>query len=116
MINQMAPTELVEKANSEEELMSIENQYWVDTAAALERLENGNPQPDDFKKVIKDGYFKDKAINGVSMLGTEHVRRAGVRGDIMEQLVAISHLQDYFMTIKALGTQVPEDDELENEV
>lgn len=108
MINQMAPTELVEKANSEEELMLIENQYWVDTAAALTRLETGNPQPDDFKKVIMDGYFRDKAINGVSMLGTDHVRRSGVRGDIMEQLVAISHLQDYFMTIKGLGT-VPEE-------
>jgi hypothetical protein len=110
----MAPTELVEKANSEEELMAIENQYWVDMAKALDRLETGNPHPDDFKKIISDGYFKDKAVNGVSMLGTEHVRRAGVRPDIMEQLVAISHLQDYFMTIKALGT-APEEDEFDSE-
>lgn len=114
MINQMAPTELVAKANSEEELMTIENQYWVDMALALERLENGNPHPDDFKKVITEGYFKDKAINGVSMLGTEHVRRAGVRPDIMEQLVAISHLQDYFFTIKSLGT-TPDEDEFDSE-
>jgi hypothetical protein len=110
MINQMAPTELVEKANSEDELIAIENQYWVDMANALNRLESGNPQPDDFKKIVTDGYFKDKAINGVSMLGTEHVRRSGVRGDIMEQLVAISHLQDYFMTIKSLGV-IPEESE-----
>jgi len=111
----MAPTELVEKASSEEELIMIENQYWMEMAAALIRLENGNPKPDDFKRVIMDGYFKDKAINGVSMLGTEHVRRSGVRPDIMEQLVAISHLQDYFLTIKALGTAPEEDEEFESE-
>lgn len=108
-INQI-PTELVAGASSEEELLKIENQYWVDLAQALERLETGKPHPDDFKKVILEGYFKDKAVNGVSLLATDHVKRAGVRGDIMEQLVAISALEDYFHTIKNLGT-LPEEDE-----
>lgn len=103
----MTPKELVEKANSEQELQTIENQYWVDMAQALARLEDNK----DFKKVILDGYFRDKAINGVSILGSDYVRRNGVRGEVMEELVAISHLQDYFITLKNLGTVVPEDDE-----
>lgn len=112
-INQI-PTELVENVNSEDELLRVENQYWREKAEALVRLEQGNPQPDDFKKVILEGYFKDKAINGVSLLATDHVKRAGVRGDIMEQLVAISALEDYFQVIKNLGF-APEEDEEEFE-
>ena len=112
MINQEIPTELAEKAQNEQELLTIENQYWVDLAEALIRLENGNPQPDDFKKVIMDGYFKDRAINGVSMLATDHVKRGGFRPDVMEGLVSISNLQDYFIMIKNLGT-VPAEDESE---
>lgn len=104
-INQV-PAEKVENATSEDEILRVENEYWVSMAQALERLEK-NP---DFKTVILDGYFKDKAINGVSLLATDHVKRAGVRGDIMEQLVAISALEDYFNMITNLGT-VPEDDE-----
>lgn len=110
MINQMTPTGLVDNATSEQEIQSIENQYWVDMAQALERLENGNARPDDFKKVILEGYFKDKAINGVSILGSDYVRRNGVRGEVMEELVAISHLQDYFITLKNLGTVAPDED------
>lgn len=107
-INQV-PTEMVEKANTEDEILRVENEYWVSMNAALERLEK-NP---DFKTVILDGYFKDKAINGVSMLATDHVKRGGFRGDIMEQLVAISQLEDYFYTIKNLGTIPEEDEEVE---
>ena len=108
LINQV-PTDKVEN-KSEEEILRVENQYWVEMAESLERLENGNPQPGDFKKVSLDGYFKDKAINGVSLLATDHVRRSGVRGDVMEQLVAISHLEDYFFTIKHMGSMPVEED------
>ena len=108
LINQV-PTDKVE-SKSEEEILRVENQYWVEMAEALERLKNGNPQPDDFKKVILEGYFKDKAINGVSLLATDHVRRNGVRGDVMEQLVAISHLEDYFYTITQMGSMPVEEE------
>jgi len=114
MINQEVPTELVATAKSQEEIMLIENQYWVDLAQALSRLENGNPRPDDFKKVILDGYFKDRAVNGVSMLATDNVKRGGFRSDVMETLIAISQLQDYFFTIKNLGF-VPSEDEEEDQ-
>jgi hypothetical protein len=109
MINQI-PTELVEN-KTEQEILQVENIYWADMYAALERLEKN----EDFKRVVLNGYFKDKAINGVSLLATDHVRRGGFRPEIMEVLVAISHLEDYFMTIKAIGGAPVESDEDEVE-
>lgn len=96
-----------ENAKTEAEILTIENQYWAELAMALERLK----QNDDFKLVILDGYFKDKAINGVSLLATDYVRKNGLRGQIMEDMVAISALQDYFITIENLGTQPIDEDE-----
>ena len=91
------------------DLLTVENQYWADMYDSLERLKCN----DDFKRVILDGYFKDKAINGVSLLATDYVKRGGFRPDVMEQLVAISNLQDYFATIENLGTTPSIDDEPE---
>lgn len=82
-----------------DQLMTTSNDYWVDLAQALVRLES-NP---DFKKVILDGYFRDKAVDGVSMLAHPEVKRRNQRGDVFEALVAISQLQDYFITVKNLG-------------
>lgn len=107
MINQ-APTENVE---TEQELLTVENQYWAELNAALERLENGNPQPDDFKKVILEGYFKDRAINGVSMMDAPGVADSGQRKDLVEEMISISKLQWYFNMIKNLGTSETLDEE-----
>lgn len=106
MINQL-PAELVD-GKTEQEILQVENVYWSDMYESLERLEHN----EDFRRVVLDGYFKDKAINGVSMLATDYVRRNGARPEVMEALIAISHLQDYFITIKNLGS-APE--ELEDE-
>ncbi len=108
LINQAECAVKDSNANTENEILQVENTYWANMCQSLERLESN----EDFKRVILDGYFKDKAINGVSLLATDHVRRGGFRPEIMEQLVAISHLEDYFMTIKSLGAspEVDEDD------
>ena len=95
----------------EAELETAERNYWVEQKEALDRLENGTPKPGDFKKVILEGYFKDRAIDGVSMLATDYTRQTGTRGNILETLVAISLLQDHFGVIKNLGS-IAEDDEL----
>ena len=84
-----------------------EYNYYVGMRQALERLEN-NP---DFQKVILEGYFKDKAVNGVSMLASGYIKKNGLRADIMESLVAISQLQDYFITVKQLGAEDDSEDE-----
>lgn len=84
-----------------------EYNYYVGMKQALDRLET-NP---DFQKVILDGYFKDKAVNGVSLLATNYVRKNGLRPEVMESLVAISQLQDYFISIKQLGAEIIEDED-----
>lgn len=109
LINQAETAIKEANVNTEQEILRVENTYWAEMAQALERLESN----EDFKKVILDGYFKDKAINGVSLLATDHVKRGGFRGDIMEQLVAISQLEDYFITIKSLGVEPTELEDVE---
>lgn len=89
----------------EAQLEAVENQYWIDQAQALKRLEKN----EDFRKVILDGYFKDRAVDGVSLLANEGIKKSGRRPDVMEQLVAISQLQDHFITIKNLGGIAQED-------
>jgi hypothetical protein len=96
-----------ENVETEKELLEVENQYWVSLHEALERLEKN----EDFKAVVLDGYFKDKAINGVSLLANDYVKSNGLRSDVMEQLVAVSALQDYFKVIHNLGSTPQEDDE-----
>ena len=91
-----------------------EYNHFVGLKQALERLEQ-NP---DFQKVILEDYFKNKPINGVSLLATDYVKKNGLRGEIMEDLVAVSKLQDYFLNIKRLGTtldDVEDDAELVDE-
>jgi hypothetical protein len=86
-----------------------ENTYWAELANALEELEK-NPH---FKKLILEGYFKDFAVNQTSMLATDYVRKTGSRPEIMERLVAISNLQDWFATVKQLTTSFAEEQDEE---
>jgi len=87
------------------ELETIETQYWVDQAEALERLMKNK----DFKTVILEGFFKDRAINGVSMLADPGIKQRGERGEIMEDMVAISNLQYHFKMIRNLGAIAQDD-------
>lgn len=97
------------QTKQENELAEVENKYFKDMYLALTRLYE-NP---DFQAVILQGYFKDKAVNGVSMLATEYTRRNNVRSEIFESLIAISHLEDYFHTISQLGREYTEEEEAE---
>lgn len=88
-------------------VMETEVQYMVELNDALTRLKDNK----DFKKLILDGYFKDFAVNQTSMLATDYVRSTGKRAEVMERLVAISNLQDWFITIEQLGTLPQDEDE-----
>lgn len=90
----------------ERSIMDKEIQYWKEMKASLERLHEN----EDFKKVILEGYFKDKAINGVSMLAQDYIIRNGKRTEVMEALIAISHLQDYFITIENMTNTSDDED------
>ena len=78
---------------------STESTYWIDQAQALERLYRNA----DFKEVIVKGYFEKKAVDGVSLLANDQIKRSGTRTDLMESLIAISSLKDHFNTIENLG-------------
>ena len=91
----------------EQQLLEVENQYWVDMWAALERLKENK----DFQKLILKGYFQDKAVNGVSLLAQDAVIAAGKRPAVIESLVAISHLEDFFIMVENIGTVIPDEDE-----
>jgi hypothetical protein len=93
----------------EQQIAEAENQYWVDLAESLEALHK-NP---DFQKLILKGYFTDKAVNSVSMLSQRSVVSGGHRPAVMEALVGISSLQDFFITVRNLGTVSLDDEETE---
>lgn len=96
---------------SDQQILEVENRYWVDMWASLERLKENK----DFQRVILEGYFKDKAVNGVSLLAQDAIVQNGHRTAVMEDLIAISSLEDFFVTIENLGT-IPSEDEEEEEL
>ena len=50
------------------------------------------------------------------MLASGYIKKNGLRPDVMESLIAISQLQDFFITVKQLGTEPEDDDENEDEI
>lgn len=88
-------------------LETVEITEYIEMNNALERLENNS----DFKKVILDGYIKNKALGAVSCLGLPSFKQQGGRGDLIEELVAISNLQYYFEMIKNMGSSAKADAE-----
>jgi hypothetical protein len=77
------------------ELESVDNSYWVELDKALKRL----LKSEDFKKVILEGYLKEKALSGVSLLGRSDVKKRGERPDVIEELVSVANLQQYLFTV-----------------
>ena len=98
MINQ-AECKLEE--TSDRNLLEVENSYWGGLATSLDRLKDN----EDFKKLILEGYFKDKAITAVGILSSDYVVQNNQRSDVMEQLIAISQLKDYFRVVENIGAQ-----------
>ena len=93
--------------NTDQAVAVSDNTYWKTMQEDLDSLHTD----DRFKRVILEGYFKDRAVNGVSMLASGNVVDNGLRPQVMEDLVAISRLQDYFLTISNLGGISEEDEE-----
>ena len=95
----------------EDALYDIDNSPWVEKKIALDRLMD-NP---DFKLLILDGYLRDYAADQVSLLANEQIKRTGARTDVMESLVAISHLRDFFVTIENLAAEAQGETSLDPE-
>lgn len=96
---------------AETDLELAERGAFIKKYEALELLMDENtPGGKAFKVLVTEGYLKEKAVEYTSMLATEHVRQAGVRGAIMEELVAISAFEQYLLDVQALGAPINEDD------
>ena len=88
-----------EHVEDEREILAVENNYWANLNSSLERLKS-NP---DFQAVILEGYFKDRAINGVSMLCAPNSDGARKK-DLLDEFYAISNLTWYFKMIEHMGS------------
>lgn len=97
MINQ-AETQ-TENLTEEREILTVSNNYWVEMKQSLDRLRENA----DFKKVILEGYFKDRAVNGVSMLSapsSDSVKKK----ELLDEMMAISNLVWYFKMLDHMGS------------
>lgn len=97
MINQ-AETQ-TENLTDEKEILTVENNYWVGLKLALDRLRENA----DFKAVVLEGYFKDRAVNGVSMMCAPN-SDANKRKDLLDEMYAISNFTWYLKMIDHLGS------------
>lgn len=76
-----------------------DNSHWVNQKTALDSLKN-KPY---FKTLIEEGYFKDYAFELVMQLIDPQTVKEGSRGAILEKLVGIAKLQEYFEMVGALS-------------
>jgi len=83
-------------APTQQELETISLDHAVSMGEAWLRLQRNG----DFKKVIMDGYLKEKALASVSLLGVPQIIDKGRRPHVIEDLVAISNLGYYFKIIE----------------
>jgi hypothetical protein len=104
MNGQPNPTE-----NVETELELAERGELVKRYEALQRLKEN----EDFQLVVMEGYLKGKAVELTSLLATDYVRQNGLRGTLMEELVAISAFEEYMHMIDNLGAPVEEEEDEE---
>ena len=93
------------------ELETVTRANLVQKYEALQRLKDNK----DFQVLILEGYLKEAAVDKVSLLATDYVRKSNLRGIIMEELVAISALEGYFEMVENLGAPVNEEESNEGE-
>ena len=86
-------------SNSEQEQIEFETaslDHAISMGEAWLRLQRNG----DFKKVITNGYLKEKVLASVSLLGVPQIKDKGRRPDVMEDLVAASNLAYFFKIIE----------------
>jgi len=81
----------------EVELMTANLDHAIEMGEALKRLERNG----DFKKIITNGYLKEKVLASVSLLGVPQVVAEGRRTAVMEDLISASNLQFFLRFIES---------------
>ena len=92
----------MKSTKKDETLLTVPNDYWVNLYNALQRLKD----TDDFKIVISNGYSGDNVINLVSQLSGFDIDASQKRAKVIELLIGVSGLMNYFTMVESLGTSV----------
>lgn len=83
-----------------DDVISIDNSYWVNLRNALQTVENKKA----YVTLVKDGYLKEYVDELLAELIDPHTVANGLRGKVVEKLVAVARFQDYLDTVVAVGT------------
>jgi hypothetical protein len=86
-------------SNSEQDQIELETaslEHAIVMGEAWKRLQRNG----DFKRIITEGYLKDKVLASVSLLAVPQIKQRGERPEVMEDLVAASNLQYFFKVIE----------------
>ncbi len=89
------------------ELETISRQTMTAKYESLQRLKENK----DFQRVILEGYLKESAVDKVSLLATDYVRRNNLRATMFEELMAISSFEEYLHMIDQLGAPVEDEED-----
>ena len=98
----------LDKMNDElvDDVITTDNSYWFNMRNALQTVENKKA----YITLIKDGYLKDYVSELLAELIDPYTISNGLRGKVVEKLVAVARFQDYLDTVTAMGTGSEESD------
>lgn len=81
---------------NETELMTASLDHAINMGEAWLRLQRNG----DFKKIITNGYLKDKVLASHSLLAVPQIKDKGRRQDVIEDMIASSNLKYFFKIIE----------------
>ena len=86
-------------SNSDQEQIELETisiEHAIVMGEAYKRLVRNA----DFKKVILNGFLKEKALASMSLLAIPQIKDNGLRPGVIEDLISASNLQYFFQLIE----------------
>ena len=86
--------------DTNDDLQYVDNSKWSQQKDALDALKNKSY----YKTLIEEGYFKEYTLELVKSLADPYVVENGLRGNVLEKLVGIAKLDEYFTAVGILST------------
>ena len=79
-----------------QEAMSADFDHDIVMGEAWERLQKNT----DFKRIITNGYLKEKVLASVSLLAVPQISDTGKRPGVFEDIISASNLQYFFAMLE----------------
>ena len=95
-----------------DDVVSVDNSYWIGLKEALQVVEKKKA----FNVLINEGYLNSYVKELLAELIDPYTISQGMRGKVVEKLVAVAKFQDYMDTIMAMGSSNEEADNKMNEL